>query len=686
MRAPRSYTRSMRIRLEIVLAVIAASLIVVPAASAGGPLAPGKIGYATVQPVCPPPAPGAAACSALTRTPVPASEAGSPGVEAYKVDDGASDSGAGGRADTRTSSRAPTDTNRPRAAAGRRSRSSTPTTTRRSKATSPNSTATTGSPACTTANGCFTKVGQTGSTTALPQADTSGWSVEITLDVETVHSRLSELQDPAGRGQQPTRRRSRGRRERGGRAGATEVSNSYGGPEGEELEAARTGRLQPSRRRDRGRRRRRRLRRLGRIDEPEGFAPPNMPDTPASLPIRGRGRRHLAQAQRRRHARERDGVERQRSPTRRRLQANSRRTARPAAAAAPCSRARLAAGGAGLGRHAAAATKRLDSRRRRRRRPATPALTSTTATTAASLRTRTAARLGDVGGTSLATPLISSLYALAAAAGGVSYPAPTLYGHLGDAAALFDVTEGGNGFCDGASEFACGDPDECGYFGALALHVDCEDTTACNAATGFDGPSGVGTPNGLALFKPLESRQEEEAAAARRPKAKRRPRGRAEEEAALDEAGDEAAARTVREAAEAAARAAALSAQAVSAFKASGAAVLPTPSSRAPRSGEPLGRGDIEDQLPGRREQLRGHGHPAHAHRRERRRSDREQEAAILTLAAGSFTVAGGKVAHGHAAPVGEGARAARALRTLRARATLLAHDPRAPATPPRRS
>jgi len=33
--------------------------------------------------------------------------------------------------------------------------------------------------------------------------------------------------------------------------------------------------------------------------------------------------------------------------------------------------------------------------------------------------------------------------------------------------------------------------------------VDCEGTTACNAAPGLDGPTGVGTPNGLGAFKPL---------------------------------------------------------------------------------------------------------------------------------------------------------------------------------------
>jgi hypothetical protein len=101
-----------------------------------------------------------------------------------------------------------------------------------------------------------------------------------------------------------------------------------------------------------------------------------------------------------------------------------------------------------------------------------------------------------IGGTSLSTPLISSLYALAGGSNGVSYPSLTLYGHLGDSSSLYDVTEGGNGFCD-YEGLACGANE---FFG---VRIDCEGTTACNAAPGFDGPSGVGTPNGLSLFKPL---------------------------------------------------------------------------------------------------------------------------------------------------------------------------------------
>ena len=101
-----------------------------------------------------------------------------------------------------------------------------------------------------------------------------------------------------------------------------------------------------------------------------------------------------------------------------------------------------------------------------------------------------------IGGTSLSTPLISSLYALAGGSGGVSYPSLTLYGHLGDASDLYDVTEGGNGFCDDGG-LACGADEHYG------VNIDCEGTPACNAGPGFDGPSGVGTPNSLGLFEPL---------------------------------------------------------------------------------------------------------------------------------------------------------------------------------------
>lgn len=74
-----------------------------------------------------------------------------------------------------------------------------------------------------------------------------------------------------------------------------------------------------------------------------------------------------------------------------------------------------------------------------------------------------------VGGTSVATPIVASVYALAGNAGSVSSDYP--YSH---STALFDVVGGSNGSCGGS------------YL--------------CTAVSGYDGPTGLGTPNGIGAF------------------------------------------------------------------------------------------------------------------------------------------------------------------------------------------
>jgi hypothetical protein len=59
-----------------------------------------------------------------------------------------------------------------------------------------------------------------------------------------------------------------------------------------------------------------------------------------------------------------------------------------------------------------------------------------------------------VGGTSLASPIVASMFALAGGSHGVEYPAKTLYSHLGSTG-LYDVTEGGNGKCDDDYSSGC---------------------------------------------------------------------------------------------------------------------------------------------------------------------------------------------------------------------------------------
>ena len=74
------------------------------------------------------------------------------------------------------------------------------------------------------------------------------------------------------------------------------------------------------------------------------------------------------------------------------------------------------------------------------------------------------------GGTSVASPIIAGVYALAGNAASVnfgSYP----YGHT---SSLFDIVSGSNG--------------------------SCASTYLCTAGPGYDGPTGLGTPNGTGAF------------------------------------------------------------------------------------------------------------------------------------------------------------------------------------------
>lgn len=103
-----------------------------------------------------------------------------------------------------------------------------------------------------------------------------------------------------------------------------------------------------------------------------------------------------------------------------------------------------------------------------------------------------------IGGTSVASPIIASMVALAGGAHGVAYPAQTLYSHLGSPL-LHDVTSGGNGQCD-AEYLSCS-----GSLSPLSP-LDCgQGAWICNTTPGYDGPTGVGTPNGIGAFKLSEA-------------------------------------------------------------------------------------------------------------------------------------------------------------------------------------
>ncbi|MDX3238519.1 carboxypeptidase regulatory-like domain-containing protein [Streptomyces sp. ME03-5709C] len=78
-----------------------------------------------------------------------------------------------------------------------------------------------------------------------------------------------------------------------------------------------------------------------------------------------------------------------------------------------------------------------------------------------------------IGGTSAAAPIIAGVYAQAGEPEPGTYP--NTYPYAAAPSALHDVTAGSNG--------------------------DCDHAYLCNAAPGYDGPTGLGTPNGPAAFR-----------------------------------------------------------------------------------------------------------------------------------------------------------------------------------------
>jgi hypothetical protein len=104
-----------------------------------------------------------------------------------------------------------------------------------------------------------------------------------------------------------------------------------------------------------------------------------------------------------------------------------------------------------------------------------------------------------LGGTSVASPIVASMFALAGGAHGVAYPAQTLYTHLGSGL-LHDIAEGGNGECEGFYGDGCS-----GSMVPLSLEDCGSGALICNASAGYDGPSGVGTADGVGAFAPARA-------------------------------------------------------------------------------------------------------------------------------------------------------------------------------------
>jgi hypothetical protein len=106
---------------------------------------------------------------------------------------------------------------------------------------------------------------------------------------------------------------------------------------------------------------------------------------------------------------------------------------------------------------------------------------------------------GVIGGTSVASPIIAAVFALAGGAHGVQYPAQTLYENaLGAPGSLHDIGTGSNGECLQPFNYSTGTTG----CSSAQEGASCASAAICLAGRGYDGPSGVGTPNGVAAFQP----------------------------------------------------------------------------------------------------------------------------------------------------------------------------------------
>ncbi len=119
-----------------------------------------------------------------------------------------------------------------------------------------------------------------------------------------------------------------------------------------------------------------------------------------------------------------------------------------------------------------------------------------------------------IGGTSLASPIVASTFALAGGAATVKYPAQTLYQNQKlRPTSLHDIdasaTSGSNGRC--SLPFNEEDPPFLtGCTPQQEAATSCSNQLICLAHSGYDGPAGVGTPHGIAAFKALSEQEIDE--------------------------------------------------------------------------------------------------------------------------------------------------------------------------------
>jgi hypothetical protein len=488
----RPYQRAPGARLRLPLALIFALGAVLMAA----PIAAAQTQYAIGKPICRPAKPGFASCDSVRRQVVRPSAAG---AKAFVVGDGAKPSAATiGPAGGLTPSDFATayGYNPAAAVTGQTIAIVDAFNDPAINADLGKFDTQYGLPACTIANGCLKVVNQTGTTSPLPPNDTTGWSVEESLDVEAAHSVCQKCKIILIEATSNSFANLETGEKEAATLKATEISNSFGGPEtgstaADEAAYNHPGIVTTASSGDDG---------FYDFDLLGADGVINAPNEPASyntVVAVGGTSLYLGQTA----ARQSETVWNDNGPQ----DYWEQNFFQP-----------LGAGGGGCSKIIAAQAWQDHVPNWAQTVCGTKRLVADVSADADYLTGfdiyhsyncgSSCSPLGwqTIGGTSLSSPLVASMYALAGGAHGVNYPSLNLYGHLGTAS-LYDVSVGGNGWCDGEGAAACTNPNQQGdgvldcAYGATGNTPSAGDR-ACDALAGFDGPTGVGTPNGLAAF------------------------------------------------------------------------------------------------------------------------------------------------------------------------------------------
>ncbi|MFI9274467.1 peptidase S8 [Kitasatospora sp. NPDC052896] len=281
-----------------------------------------------------------------------------------------------------------------------------------------------GLPACTTANGCFKQVSQTGSTTSLP-TNNSGWAGEISLDLDMVSAIAPNAHIILVEAKSATTANLGTAVNEAVKLGAKFVSNSYGGSESSS---------DPS-------------------YDTSYYNHPGVAIT-ASSGDGGYGVEYPAAS---RYVTAVGGTSLNKA-------SNSRGWSESA-----WSTSSTEGAGSGCSAYDAKPTWQKDTGCSKRT-VADVSAVADPATGVAVYQTYGGSGWNVYGGTSVASPIIAAVYADAGAPS-ASYPAADAYAHP---SALWDVTTGST--------------------------ATCSPSYLCTAGPGYDGPTGLGTPDGLAAF------------------------------------------------------------------------------------------------------------------------------------------------------------------------------------------